>query len=1099
MSKDEGMQTKRGRLESLQESCKCTRIPCSIPCKKGFIILYCYNIQTDLSTNRTSPPPLPTAWPTPRSPSLDLVNGISSPLLVALGASPTANNTSNSTTEWARNVPFGRSPPNGYSNGVSIAGSPPDGTTPPGEVRGGFSNASPPHSPPTTSRQPVRRSNGYQSFGDYLGTSPGTGRSTSMRSYSQHPPLPHHPQPHYYGAPNIDLGLPKSRIGGRKAGDGYYCGFDSLSAAGLESSGFTDNVLLIGSEGALDVYNVDGKDKPSIMGRLDGLRGGVIDAKILPCSSGTDLLRSHRPLVAVVVHGPHLPEERVDPTRPRSNHSDDALFDPSDSMLLALDSAEDTRPKTITHYQTTVEVYSLKTRQHVETLFSCPTTEMSKPIHDPLFFPPLPNENISVQASGRFVVVASGTSGEVFVFETRNGALENFASSFRCIGKTWTSVPPRKVRSWSTSSSSSEVDGPTEGFPYGRPGTAILSLSHRWLAVVPPTPSARSTLHGTVEVPLRLQKIPGLSSHTAPSQPPVTCDLDTPEGESLFNRVARDMTQEFIKGARWVGDQGVQAWKNYWNKPEPQTQSGTDLYTRHPLPLPQGQQNFPPTHAHDETSNRPSTQTALVSVLDLEKLSESQDTKPPVSLQPVATFQVPFGCSFVSFAPNGLIVLTATAKGDIQHVWDLMRMVHGGHISSTDSFSRKSPVVRQIACFTRMTVASLVDVVWTEPSGERFAIVTDRGTVHIFDLPQSAFRWPPPRRLARPATAPGQSSTRGQEDPKTIPPPASAGSAITAAIGMVNVRAQPLLAAVRSRPKSIGKAVSGLSGLNFTAGAGAKGGKAVAAGFSKSVGAATGTVNTIRHLGENRLHLPGPPHTVTPGCVRWLSGKNRGHIAIIGRGILRIYGVHKSTSVTAGQRRPSVVGGRPVELILPDISDEINTPIVRAYLADEAPPTLGGHWSPGPGHNPMAATTRSNPHPLSYAEIETNAPYQPFHTDRRINLHVYSDNPSVADPQHLNDSNAWVFGEAIPASKISVGSALLDDDDDEDTETDAEPQRAQMENLINLEGDGEGQQVVVTTRRKKGRRSDVGEGRVGEEGEIFEDDCEVVDFAEERV
>lgn len=1067
---------------------------CKVFCSKVLTAFGCCNIQTDLTTNSASPPPLPLAWPTPRSPPLGPVNGSSSPRPVALSATPTANNTSNATTEWARNIPFGRSPSNGYSNGVSIAGSPPDGTTPPGKIRGGFSNASPPHSPPTTYRQPVRRSNGYQSFGDYLGTSPGTGRPTSMRSHSQHPPLPHHPQPHFYGAPNIDLGLPKARTGGRKAGDGYYCGFDSLSAAGLESSGSIDNVLLIGSEGALDVYNVDGNDKPSIIGRLDGLRGGAIDAKILPCSSHTDPLRSYRPLVVVVLHGPHLPKERTDPTRLRSQHSDDALFDPSESMLLALDSAEGTGPKTVTHYQTTVEVYSLKTRQRLETLFSTPTMEISRDIDDPLFTPPLPSGNISVQVNGRFVVVASGTSGEVFVFETYFGAPEISASSFRCIGKTWTSVPPRKVRSWSTSSSSSDVDSPIEGLPHGRPGTAILSLSHRWLAVVPPTPSARSTLHGTVGGSGGTQKVPGLFSHTAPSQPPITCELDTPEGESLFNRVARDMTQEFIKGARWVSDQGMQAWKNYWNKSEPQTQTGADLYTGHPPPLPQGQQHFPPTHAHDESPTRPSTQPALVSILDLEKLSEGQDIKPPVSLQPVATFQVPFGCSFVSFAPSGLVLLTATAKGDVQHVWDLMRMVHGGYISSTDKFSRKGPVVLQIACFTRMTVASLVDVVWTEPSGERFAIVTDRGTVHIFDLPPSAFRWPPPRRLARPATAPGQTSTR--EEPETVHPPALAGSTLSAAMGMMNVRAQPLLAAVRTRPKSIGRAVSGLSTLNFTAGAGAKGGKAVAAGFSKSVGAATGTVNTIRHLGENRLHLPGPPHTVTPGCVKWLNGKNRGNIAVVGRGSLKIYGVHKSTSVTAGQRRPSVVGGKPVELNLPDISDETNTPAVRAYLADEPPPALGGYWSPGSGHNPTAAATRSNAHPLSYAEIETNAPYQPFHTDRRINLHVYTDNSSVSDFHHLDDPNPWFFGEAIPTTKISVGSSLLDE---EDTETDAEPQGAQMENLINLEGDGEGQQVVVTMRRKKGKKSDSDNGRVEQEDEIFEDDCEVVDFAEERV
>jgi hypothetical protein len=45
-----------------------------------------------------------------------------------------------------------------------------------------------------------------------------------------------------------------------------------------------------------------------------------------------------------------------------------------------------------------------------------------------------------------------------------------------------------------------------------------------------------------------------------------------------------------------------------------------------------------------------------------------------------------------------------------------------------------------------MTIARIVDVVWTSPHGERAAMVTEPGTVHILDLPASAFTWPPPRR-----------------------------------------------------------------------------------------------------------------------------------------------------------------------------------------------------------------------------------------------------------------------------------------------------------------------------------------------------------------
>jgi hypothetical protein len=53
---------------------------------------------------------------------------------------------------------------------------------------------------------------------------------------------------------------------------------------------------------------------------------------------------------------------------------------------------------------------------------------------------------------------------------------------------------------------------------------------------------------------------------------------------------------------------------------------------------------------------------------------------------------------------------------------------------------------------------------------------------------------------------------------------------------------------------------------------------------------------------------------------------------------------------------------------------------------------------------------------------------------------------------------------------------------------------AAVENkLVLRDGEEEVEQVVVTTRRRRVRR-----GEEGEEG-FFEDDCEVLDFAEDRV
>lgn len=1025
-------------------------------------------------------------------------------MLKALAGTPTPENlgnTSNPTTEWAKNIPFGRSPPPNRSHGPSVAGSPPDSLQPHDELRGGFNNASPPASPSATYRQPVRPKNGYQSLGDHLGSSPVRPRPKSMHSHLPQGPLPpHQPQAHFYGAPDIDFVLHRHRSE-LNAPETICTTFDSLVGAGDEFSSVTENVLLIGADHELDVYRVDQKSFDRI-GGLKDLRGAVHGAKILPSTSRLDPLRSSRPLVALVIHGPHNANEPEECSRPGTSHSDDAAFDPSSSILQALHNANAVVPKPTLYYQTTVEVYSLRKGSHIATLYRSPKVELEMPrggTGSPDFSPV---GNLSIQAKGRFVTVGSGTSGEVYIFETTNIQLDDNSSPFRCLGKVWTRVLSKKTRSLSMSSSPSDAEnlhGNTAP-KFKQPDVANFSLSHRWLAIVPPLTSSQSTLHGIVDS-VRSQKPPGFNSHTSPAEPQISCDLETLDGESMLSKVARDVTQEVIKGARWVGDQGKQAWNSYWTKPELHSAPSYPL-SNHSKWEPSSHQIFPPTHANNDVSTYLSKQPALVSILDLEKLSTSQNLKPAVALQPLATFALPDGCSLVSFSPSGLSIFTASAKGDVQHIWDLLRMIHWetGFNSAKDLLaSEKRPIVREVEQFTRMTVAKIIDVVWTEPRGERVAIVTERGTIHIFDLRPSAFQWPPPKWAKRSASLPSN-PIPPSHDFDNVVPPLPASSALSAALDLVSVKTQPLFAAVRGRPPNIGNALAGLGGLAFSASAGAKSSKVVAAGFTKSVGAATGTVNTIRHMGENRLALPGSTSTGVPGSVRWLSGKDQGSLAAFGAGLLRIHSIRQSNNQKVAKRRPSVHGSKPIEFSLRSASNSSNKSgfDIESAIADHQSdktwtPPHGAHWLSASRTNSSSKLAKNNmAHPLSCAEIQTNAPYQPFHTDRRINFCVYNQDTSVQDPHHLQPgASPWAFGEPIAATKLGLSSAAVQLD-----ENGQDIPAAQIENFISVEGnDEEGRQVVVTTRRKRGSRKT----KESADEEFFEDDCEVVDFAEERV
>lgn len=1063
---------------------------------------------SESSNKRTAPSSFPNDLISPAllpqlqgssSPLLNATTDVSSQLLSALGTYPATENINQliyPKREWADDISARGSPSFEQSNGFNLASSPPNTKPHVRELAEGLSDASPASSPPKTYARPIRRTSGYQSLGGYLDSSPTGERPMSMnsrRSPSQNPALPHHPQAHFYGAPEIDLGKLDMRRSGQGAIVPSCCVFDSLSLAGSEGFRGAESVLLLGLQNRLDVFNIE-KGRLAIIGRLGNLKGTVIGAQLLPSPFRDDPARSLRPLVALILYGPQHDQ------RPRSRQNpgqrdDDTFFDPSASMLQALESTENSNPDSNVRYYTTIEVYSLVKNEHIATLLSSPATEAPNMPHS-TGIPP--DGDWRIKASGRFMAVTSGKSGEVFLFECVYGSQKGPQVAFRCIGKTWTSISRKKPRSLSTSSTESDLseldDGP--GHRSGQRDGAIFSLSHRWLAVVPPSTSTGTTTHASVDLQHSYHKPPGLSSHTSPSSPQPTCETDTPEKESLLNRVARDVTQELMKGARWVGDQGLQAWKNYWQKPTDPTNRMVQRSSPSDTVLPQQLYgSLPPTHAHDDSTSRVTNQRAIISILDLEKLSANQSTKEDIALQPAAAFALPDGCSLVSFTPNGLGLLTASAKGDVQHVWSLMRMafVGGGTPHTDPNHTEKGPSVRQIARFTRMTVARIIDVVWTEPGGERLALITERGTVHIFDLPPSALQWPPPRRIMRPPSTTTNSPKASLESEPAIVNNLPSNR-FTSAVEMVTGRTQPLLAAVRGRSAYTGNPFSGFTGMSLTAGAGIKSGKVVAAGFNRSVGAATGTVNTIRHIGENRLTLPGSPHGITPGRVRWLTGKSRGSIAVTGGDCVRIYRTSRSTNQKPGKRRPSVVGSKPIELSLVDALSNLagleqSRKISGIYQAGRPQISPNGFWQ-APPPRPTQRMDEDSLH--SQAEIDTNAPYQPFHTDRRINIFVYTDDSTMLEGQDAGNGIPWVFGEAIPTVRTRAGAAVSDDTDDPDLQ-----QHGRIENHVSVQGnEKEGQQIVITTRRRKSPKADA--DKDGEE-EIFEDDCEVVDFADERV
>ncbi|KAG6219032.1 hypothetical protein E4U50_007146 [Claviceps purpurea] len=1129
------------------------------------------------------------------------------PLFDALSATSVSPNTAPSlTTEWAKAVMAG-SP----SNLVHLTSESPP--TQPSSyedaarmhsvwaARRPFISPSPTSgSPPAGSRRPLsfqsetqHRMTGTPSM-DTGGVRRRSSLNPHLSAFQQaanlhHPPLPHQSQRHFYDVHDIDVGTtPQS---GMKAGDqGYFFGFDRLPSDNGPSAK-AEKVILAGYQGGLQVYAVSSRGI-KLVSSLKGLRGGVHYAKVLPWTmniQSSDNVPSF-PLVAVVVHGPVLPS-------PSTDASSGDPHDAASPGALRPDSSASSRPSyahpepystraapPIQSYQTSVEIYSLKTNKLVDVLLQAPkmpiNTEVS--LLSPLFQPPSPSGALSVKADAGTIAVCSGLTGECWIY--RQLVEPQNSHMFACVGKVWTTLQQsyraevaEETDKISTSSSSARVSSHHRSTP----PMPIFALNGRWIAYCPTNPSSQAALRAHVSVPTQ-GRAPGVSSMAPPHLPTPSVAVDLPISDSMVNKLMRETTQELISGMKWVGQQGLQAWNSYWSQgsltspthqqQQQQARSPPSHWTSASSRNPSGDSSsqFPPTHGTTGSfaSGAPRDPVGLVSVIDVETLPLS------TTIHPLATFSTPLGCSFVSFSPSSLALFTASSKGDVQTVWDLLRLQHTSSSplqTTLAQYETIGPQVRQIAQFSRMTVARIVEVAWSEPHGDRLAMVTERGTIHLLDMPYSSFMWPPPRR--RKVTKASTTNVDAAEQPT------SAVSIASGALGAAYQAAKPFVA--RSRRGSANNnnntiSLSPSSGTTLRDSA-AQGGRVIAASISHSLGKTGTALSQLRHTGENRVSLP--PSIIVPsvGCVSWSRERKAQSLFSLGDGTLRVFpcSTRVSTSSTSVPRKKISRANAYKDFRVPLLPDDAVAPMIRQIMelgaADEylelsdadmeAENTLTlrrpGEGPGGGVHYVLGAT-------IPQAEIESSAPYQPFHTDRRVSLWKYGGGGSTGgvvrgrgqevvvvvaavddaslptvtamekkkkrmkttmtttkkkfpgaeygstlegerdrDRERERESAspvsecAWAFGQPISSVKLDVGvssaaAAAHEEDSVGPDDHIALPQSA-MERVMQY---GDAEQIVVTTRRRRGGGR---QGDGGDEDGFFEDDCEVLDFADQRV
>ncbi|KAJ9606525.1 hypothetical protein H2200_008533 [Cladophialophora chaetospira] len=885
---------------------------------------------------------------------------------------------------WARNASHGRSPSVEPTSGFNTGSSPP--FEPGFSARGAFNARSPPISPPMRNARPVSYGGGIPALPSHhrASTSP---YGYGLTAYGSPPALPHLPQQHFYGAHDIDLGL---RHPYTALPEPVPLHFARLPGSGSESR----EAILSAVGGELHIVSYNG-EKLEHLGALSGVQGTIVDATLLTWNAGQDPFASLRPLVALTMCDCGEQQAGTPP-------EEDKTFPVAPGAVLG----------------TRVVVFSVSS--------SCQVAELLKVPAAMTGFPGLPVRSgfapkLQTHASGNFITVCSEDSGEVYVFAVRQG---KDSAVFECLGKYWTTLQPHLQRRDSSHGPASDADiSPADlGRGSGAEHLPMLSLNGRWLAFCPANTSSRKSIGAVLGDLVVHGKNSNINAGTAPARPLANCDVDSPDVDTFLGKVAKGFAQEAVRGAKWISEKGMQTWQNYWKK-----DTGSLSQPNAPSPSPPvysphlGMAQFPPTHAIEQQGM--SRDPELVSILDLKMLQESQARK-GVELSPMTTFQPPGGCSFLSFTPTGLGLLTANRKGDVQYIWDLVQMKYANVLPVTNA--AETVRVRQIARYERLSPSTIIDIAWDGPTGYRFALLTKNRTVHIFDLPRTAFQWPPPAaKKNRPTSAPMDLAQVSID-----PAPAPSGGFLASAMSIAG-KTQPMLASLRGRAPSIGGGSTGAapSAIGFASTATIKsGGRAMAAGLSKSLGAASETVTSMRHANQSRLHLK---MSARVGKFCWLRRDGKSVLSILDENNVKNYYVRMTKPRESRHMETvSVFDARKaVAVKLPKAADYAAGRSPKDFEVDDRSSeesALSGFWKPKSTKDLGSRT----PHPLASAEIETNAPYQPFHSDRKVTLSLvtgdaasplnfrFPDEQTRSSKQPLQ--SRWVFGDDLSFSTHSI-------------------------------------------------------------------------------
>lgn len=897
------------------------------------------------------------------------------------------------------------------------------------------------------------------------------------------PPPPHMPQKHFYQVPELSFpfGSQKPEQGKPAGADGYCCRFDTFAdAADFASGKKARDALLIGSDCGLECYRVL-PDKLEVVGRIEGLRGAVIDAKVLPHTEVYDMVHFElRPMILITVHGP-MSDDR------RDSGNEDEVPVPEHKGL----------------YQTTVELYSLKHQLHMATLYKSTVVKMEQPVVGHIALPPGPVGDLSLDAAGRYVTIASGKSGEVLVFSSlpEDGFEEPV---FRCIGKFWTAVQQRNepTRPAGSSDASSTVDD-TER----QRRQPVFSLSNRWLAIVPPYTSANMSIQGSPALVDSSPNPPGLSSHVAPPQPPLTCEIAGLDPEDTWGWLSRKAAQELVKATRKTYEMGANGWREL-TQPAPPPES------QHPRMTSQDPVLFPPTNAPADDPKRLAKEPALVSVVDLQRLlpteAQSSVKQLPSIISTVALVE---GCNHLSFSPDGLKLLTLSRKGEVTTIWDLAHLAHGSAkakgSADEEAELRNGPHILYFHGITRSSPSIAIDCVWSR-DGDWLAMLTAHGTIHLHEIPLTA--------------ASKKRKRRGTVSAPPVPDKAEATVSVSQP-GMSPPSSNGFLGNWRSWSQSVSTQVTAMksqntipttfAGFRETAAAAAVAGrKAVGKGLNTTYSAAKSSASNAWHAEDNKIR-PKPfaesVSAVQPFCLRWVERQSGSALAVTCGGNVYLYPVQRVTRkkgevLVSGLKKDKHHKTFP----LPRITTNRNSAAKTDKCRDQGP---HGFWILGTIFPPDALHTsaRRGSVPSAANEVETNPPYCPFHIDSRVGIYAFDDagHDSQAalyghsdDPAMLafrtqghgcQDDEPWVFGEPLPpSSKVNErvesdvdGAAELDyggraEDDDDDDEGVA----AQVESRLTLEsvGDRGEQQIRVKSRRSRRVRGSAGAGGEGEGG-----------------